>query len=567
MNPSVKLVGITKPVIPECSEPDHLIAYCARVSNPRNQANHGTASKLLRYLIKEQHWSPLEMVNIVMEVRTTRDIARQILRHRSFSFQEFCVSEGTKVTTKTKNGGYSHVKIEDLYKRYCNKQYWDMSDKLIKVYNQDSKTFDIVEIKEVFNTGQKQCVRVTLDNGRTIECTTDHKLLTYQGFKTVNNINNDTFIACNGVALYQQKEWLESAKKLAIETKTGLKGIADLAGVKPVTISKWLRKFGLSFSKKDVASYVDPWNTGLEKTLQPRYGKTHNLETKNKMSETALTRKENHNFYKNGKFTFENLSWRKQVSVICGRYKNQLLEQQNYTCPETGRKLNDKTCDVDHILPVCFRPDLAFDYNNLRVVDKDFHRKKSLEESKQCKKTVFYSKVKSIENIGIKQTYDIEVNHSSHNYIANGIVTHNSQRYAEVEGNFQYRETRLQDTKNRQNSIETEEISIISNWNMIQDEVIDFVSERYKEALDLGIAKEQARSLLPEGLTPSVMYMNGNLRSWVHYCALRMGNGTQKEHSEIAKLCWNILLEQFPFLDDPIITEALNLYRKENNLD
>lgn len=231
MNPSVKLVGITKPVIPECSEPDHLIAYCARVSNPKNQANHGTASKLLRYLIKEQHWSPLEMVNIVMEVRTTRDIARQILRHRSFSFQEF------------------------------------------------------------------------------------------------------------------------------------------------------------------------------------------------------------------------------------------------------------------------------------------------------------------------------------------------SQRYAEVEGNFQYRETRLQDTKNRQNSIETQEISIISNWNMIQDEVIDFVSERYKEALDLGIAKEQARSLLPEGLTPSVMYMNGNLRSWVHYCALRMGNGTQKEHSEIAKLCWNILLEQFPFLDDPIITEALNLYRKENNLD
>jgi thymidylate synthase (FAD) len=86
---SVKLVAVTKPVIEECEDAEQLIAYCARVSNPNNQANHDTAQKLLKYCAKNSHWSIFEMVNVVMEIKTTRDIGRQILRHRSFSFQEF----------------------------------------------------------------------------------------------------------------------------------------------------------------------------------------------------------------------------------------------------------------------------------------------------------------------------------------------------------------------------------------------------------------------------------------------------------------------------------------------
>ena len=85
----VTLVGITKPVIPDVLTAEDLVAYAARVSNPANQANTGTATKLLGYLVKHSHWSPFEMVSLVMEIETTRDIARQILRHRSFSFQEF----------------------------------------------------------------------------------------------------------------------------------------------------------------------------------------------------------------------------------------------------------------------------------------------------------------------------------------------------------------------------------------------------------------------------------------------------------------------------------------------
>lgn len=85
----VRLIAITKPVIPECQEAGDLLAYCARVSNPANQANAETAPRLLSYLVCKAHWSPFEMASMTVEIKTTRSIAHQILRHRSFSFQEF----------------------------------------------------------------------------------------------------------------------------------------------------------------------------------------------------------------------------------------------------------------------------------------------------------------------------------------------------------------------------------------------------------------------------------------------------------------------------------------------
>ncbi|KVR21697.1 FAD-dependent thymidylate synthase [Burkholderia ubonensis] len=85
----VRLIAITKPVIAACTTAEELVVYCGRVSNPANQENHSTADRLLRYLVRNKHWSPFEMVHLVIEVVTTRDIARQILRHRSMSFQEF----------------------------------------------------------------------------------------------------------------------------------------------------------------------------------------------------------------------------------------------------------------------------------------------------------------------------------------------------------------------------------------------------------------------------------------------------------------------------------------------
>lgn len=130
-----------------------------------------------------------------------------------------------------------------------------------------------------------------------------------------------------------------------------------------------------------------------------------------------------------------------------------------------------------------------------------------------------------------------------------------SQRYADPtkELEFVTREARLQDTKNRQNSIEIDNEDsrfLIAEWNRRQQEVIDLAKETYIWAIECGIAKEQARVVLPEGNTVSRLYMNGTLRSWIHFIELRSGNGTQKEHQLVALECAKIIAEVFPLANE-----------------
>lgn len=130
-----------------------------------------------------------------------------------------------------------------------------------------------------------------------------------------------------------------------------------------------------------------------------------------------------------------------------------------------------------------------------------------------------------------------------------------SQRYAdptaELDEAFVLREARFQDTKNRQNSVELDmsdeaQKLLAYEWERAQKRVLYAVKKEYKWAIDNGIAKEQARAVLPEGLTVSRMYMNGTIRSWIHYIMLRKENGTQKEHQDIALACAKIIAEVFP---------------------
>lgn len=128
-----------------------------------------------------------------------------------------------------------------------------------------------------------------------------------------------------------------------------------------------------------------------------------------------------------------------------------------------------------------------------------------------------------------------------------------SQRYAVASLGFETREPRLQDTKNRQNSIEINDHELESKWKAAQDLVSQTSESAYKWAIENGIAKEQARAVLPEGMTVSRMYMNGTLRSWVHYIQLRSGKETQKEHREVAMACAKAIEPIFP-----MISELLN---------
>ena len=150
--------------------------------------------------------------------------------------------------------------------------------------------------------------------------------------------------------------------------------------------------------------------------------------------------------------------------------------------------------------------------------------------------------------------------------IAHQIVRHRSfafqefsQRYAnpeEMGDMFTVREARLQDTKNRQNSIDTDNDVLKDKWEELQQDVMFAAGKAYDWAIKNGIAKEQARAVLPEGLTKTRLYMNGTLRSWVHYIELRGANGTQKEHMEIAWKCAKVIAEVFPLAAE--LTDASN---------
>ncbi len=128
-----------------------------------------------------------------------------------------------------------------------------------------------------------------------------------------------------------------------------------------------------------------------------------------------------------------------------------------------------------------------------------------------------------------------------------------SQRYAEA-NDFILREARMQDTKNRQNSIPTTDFTLQDMWTIKQNKLLEQVQKTYQWALDNGIAKECARVVLPEGLTMSTMYMNGTVRSWMHYCDLRCDNGTQLEHQIVAEKAREVLTQLLP-----------SVFKEENN--
>lgn len=159
-----------------------------------------------------------------------------------------------------------------------------------------------------------------------------------------------------------------------------------------------------------------------------------------------------------------------------------------------------------------------------------------------------WGKITEEKYLGVRETYDIEMDHPTHNFVADGVVVHNSQRYMDTRvltENIMVPELRRQDTKNRQNSIDDLDEDL--RQSLVEDIENHFKQgqDLYNKLLDNGVAKESSRFVLPLA-TPTRIYMTGNVRSWMTYIALREKNGTQKEHMEIAKECKNIFKEQFP---------------------
>jgi thymidylate synthase (FAD) len=578
----VKLISYSKPVLEGLDTPTDLVAYCARVSNPSNQINSETAEKLIKYLVKHQHWSPLEMATMCLEIETTRDIARQILRHRSFSFQEFCLSGDTEIyflPPKYKNFGKykpsSKMKLSELYDKWHNgakpipnkhnnllSTRIPLKDRIrsmnIKCFDEETQKLTTAHIKEIFYTGKKELYEITLSDGKKIKTTKEHKFLTKEGFDTLESIiglqlvdslavmTKKGVVGVNGILEYRDKDWLLQKKNESLFLGGGIKYICEKYGYNYNTIRKWLKIHNIQYTKKESATTYEIWNKNkFGYSLPPK------TEEQRRNHQKSAKKGAECNLWKGGKS-----SYREKLDTI-EAYKFRI--NKNYICEECGS--TGGVLDIHHRIPVSVDPTKQHDIDNWELLCRqchiDHHKKndfsgwQSMAARSKVKKSYIakWAEIVKVECLGLEDTYDIEVDHSSHNYIANGIIVHNSQRYADPTKDLEFvtREARLQDPKNRQNSIsEGVDVMLQYEWEKRQQDLIAQVKIQYNWAIANGIAKEQARALLPEGLIMSRMYMSGSLRSWIHYIQLRSGNGTQKEHMEIARECAKVIAEIFP---------------------
>ena len=217
--------------------------------------------------------------------------------------------------------------------------------------------------------------------------------------------------------------------------------------------------------------------------------------------------------------------------------------------------------ELSHIIAHDNNERLCFDETNLQTLCASCHRKYDINtQGKQygwtLGMTAKWGRITAEKYLGIQMTYDIEMDHPTHNFVANGIVVHNSQRYADTSelGSAVIPHLRRQDHTNRQNSIDDLSSESIANYYRRISKLYEDAEHLYREMVSSGVAKECARSILPLS-TQTRLFMNGTIRSWIHYLQLRESNGTQLEHREIALAIKKIFCAEFPIIGEAVFGE------------
>ena len=498
---NVKLVWVTP-------DAEAMIVDMARVSAPENQGKSETAPKLLRYLLKNKHISPFEMANMCVEINTTRAISPQILRHRSFSYQEYCLSGDSRITISSENGIVQRIPIKDLFEKWEKPAF---KARYARAYDTELQRFITAPIKSVYSSGKKPVYRFEVSapaSKKTISCTREHRVLTKEkGFVPFGIAYDEQLtIALNGNITdplpYQNPEVLQANAWM------GSTQFAHEHGIAEVTARKWFRKYGITPCR--------PNNTAKSSI---------------------------------------DIDFSARLASFMKWARNNVRAKQ---CQECGHDGSINRLEMSHIKAHDGNPALAFDETNLQTLCSACHRKHDIKEQGKVYgwtlgMTAKWGKISSQTYIGIEETYDIEMDHPTHNFVADGIVVHNSQRYSESSklGSSVMPHLRRQDIKNRQNSIDDLDAEQVGKYYRRISQLFEDAEHLYKEMTSDGVAKECARSILPLS-TPTRLYMNGSLRSWITYIALREKNGTQLEHMQIAKEAKEIFCAQFP-----IIAEAL----------
>ena len=534
------------------------------------------------------HYGPLEHPQITFAVGYfPHSVMQQARTHRiGVSFDVQCLSGDSEITFITSSGGLRKIKISELYdlwangekvirerkirgrkgeppgtyRRDCKKRLRKMK---LRVLNEETGIFEIGNIKEVFDQGLQPVYRLTLEDGRKLDCTKNHRLLTEKGWQTMgealdletNNMevisyNQDCYLMTNGVivgeGLYRDRTWLGEQLSAGLTARE----MAQKAGCSIEAIKKWVYLYGLKLNKCKSGA-KNPWNKGLRGAYQLDLTPEHRQQRRER-SKNFTRRGEDSNFWKGG-ITKERVligAWTRTVAP-------QIHEKFNFTCQSCG--VRGGSLHAHHLLPVYSHPEQAYDRENLVTVCKNCHQQvhnqgMELEfaqnfvpivalpekpKPKGRKLKAHPIKVVQVRYLGLQKTYDLEVDGEWHNFVANGVVVHNSFRYTsnqflevaegkkDIEDVFYLRPVGYYaDRQGKKYYYSPEKRAADLQW------CLD-AARQYKIDFDSGMSEEHIRGKMPFDYRQHFV-VSFNLRSLMHFLDLRAKKDAQLE---IQKLC------------------------------
>lgn len=561
---------------------DDSVERAARVSYGYGTRKRSQTRALIRYLRRHQHTTPSEMVELQFHCAMPIFVARQWVRHRTA-----CLAEGTELLFDLPGGirrrgrQRYNLTIEEIWRRFQPTRNRTRPGKqknpyfkrerlrrmLLRQINEESLRLQYTHLIDVFHNGPKPVFRLVLADGKTVEATADHRFLFAQGWRTLREatglkevsgkatwVDGDYFIYVNGSelgipALYQQRSWLSHHYRTL---KRPIGDIASDMGVSYATIRKWLRRHGLQASKGGRVGR-EPWNKRLRYELGPRVPSEAFLTAVRQARSGAAS-----NFWRGG-MSSERQSiarWTTQVAFAIHR-------RNGWTCQLCRQRASELHCH--HIVPVWADPALARTRTNLTTLCGVCHRNVSGREVQYVERlggppvkanwhkrprvawnrltVAKLVRIERLEFVGEKETYDVEVEGAYHNFIANGIVTHNSineysGRYSLMPLLFYRPEPEnvgLQSRSNRQGRGEAAAADLyrdaIERWKQTRSES----SDTYAWLVAEDVARELARIDLPLS-TYTQWYWKLDLHNLMHFLTLRIDDHAQWEIREFAKV-------------------------------
>jgi thymidylate synthase ThyX len=484
----VELLSIT----PNAEE---LIERAGRICY-NSEMNPDTRKQFIKKLVERGHESPIEHGVASFQIEgVSRALTHQLVRHRLTS----CCLAGDTVIPRYAFGR-KRFTIKELYERQCDPQLRGRN-KLMNIRSMNENKIIIPnKIKDVMYSGKKEVFEITTRLGYKIKASKDHIFFNSDGEVQLKNLQVGSNVFVNGIELYKDKEWFSEKYNSGLNTTQ----IAELCGIASCTARKWMRIHKIKAITKYKGSVA--WNKGLKGELSHSYGKKLSEETKRKLSlvRAGCEMKPIEELTEKGKrLRFTKI--KKEKCQLCGTLKN--LENHHI----------DKDINNYHA------------ENCLTVCSQCHH----LLHQGYVVKKVILDTIVSIESKGVMDTYDIEMEHPYHNFVASGFIVHNSQesqRYVKI----------IPLT-----SVIPPEIENNPEALKVYLETMNTIEGSYKKLLSLGILKEDARFITPQATCTKFM-LTANFREWRHIIQVRTEKSSQWEIRNMINEIKNILIEACP---------------------